>query len=117
MGGKLFAQYLVDVKSRIEVFSEEGTSEGPLALPGVGTVAGLSGREDGDELFYAFTSALQPTTIYRYDLKTRTTAAFDPPPRRLRRRGLRDDPGLLHLEGRHARAHVRDREEGPRPRR
>ena len=80
VGGKLFAQYLVDVKSRIEVFSEEGVSEGPLTLPGVGTAAGLSGREDGDELFYAFTSALQPTTIYRYDLKTRTTAAFDPPP-------------------------------------
>ena len=80
VGGKLFAQYLVDVKSEVEVFSLEGKSEGKLALPGVGTVAGLSGREDGDELFYAFTSFLGPTTVYRYDIKASATAPFEPPP-------------------------------------
>ena len=67
VGGKLFAQYLVDVKSEVLTFSLEGKGEGRLALPGAGTVAGLSGREDGNELFYAFTSFLGPTTVYRYD--------------------------------------------------
>ncbi|HEY6546750.1 MAG TPA: prolyl oligopeptidase family serine peptidase, partial [Vicinamibacteria bacterium] len=80
VGGRLIVQYLADVKSRLEVFTEDGKSEGSIALPGVGTATGLSGREDGDELFYAFTSVLQPTTIYRHDLKTKATVAFDPPP-------------------------------------
>jgi len=80
VGSKLFAQYLVDVKSQVEVFSLEGKNKGTLALPGVGTVAGLSGREDGDELFYAFTSFLGPTTVYRYDIKAGTTTPFEPPP-------------------------------------
>jgi prolyl oligopeptidase len=80
VGGRLFARYLVDVKSRLERLTIEGRSEGAVSLPGVGTVAGLSGREDGDELFFAFTSFLAPTTVYRYDVKTGSTAPFEPPP-------------------------------------
>ena len=80
VGGRLFAQYLVDVKSEVEMFTADGKSQGKLALPGVGTVAGLSGREDGDELFYAFTTFLGPTTVYRYDIPKGATAAFEPPP-------------------------------------
>ena len=68
-GGKIVAGYLVDVTSRVEVYSLDGAKEGELALPGVGTARGLSGREDGDELFYQFTSQLTPATVYRYDLK------------------------------------------------
>jgi prolyl oligopeptidase len=80
VGGKLFAQYLVDVKSQVEQFSLEGVSEGTLSLPGLGTASGLTGRADGDELFYAFTSFLSPTTVHRYDVKTRTQAPFEAPP-------------------------------------
>ena len=60
VGGRLFVQYLVDVKSRLEQSSPRAGREGSLPLPGVGTATGLSGREDGDELFYAFTSFLLP---------------------------------------------------------
>jgi prolyl oligopeptidase len=80
VGGKLFAEYLVDVKSRIDVFSLEGAPEGQIALPSVGTVSGLSGKEDGDALFYGFTSPLYPSTVFRYDVKAKTQAPFEPPP-------------------------------------
>ena len=70
----------MDVKSRIDVYSLDGAKEGELALPGVGTARGLSGREDGDELFYQFTSQLQPATVYRYDVRAKTQAPFEPPP-------------------------------------
>jgi len=79
-GGKIFAHYLVDVKSRIDVYSLEGTREGEVPLPGLGTAASLSGREDGDELFYAFTSQLAPATVFRYDVRAKTQTAFDPSP-------------------------------------
>jgi prolyl oligopeptidase len=85
VGGKLIASYLVDVKSELRRYALDGKSDGVVALPGIGSVAGTSGAADDDELFYAFTSFATPTTIYRYDLKTGTAApwaqpkvAFDP---------------------------------------
>ena len=52
---------------------------GELPLPGVGTVTQLSGKQGDYELFYAFTSYLHPTTIYRYDLKARKNEVFSAP--------------------------------------
>lgn len=85
VGGKLVASYLVDVKSELRRYALDGTPDGVVALPGIGSVAGTSGAADDDELFYAFTSFATPTTIYRYDLKTgaatpwaKPKVAFDP---------------------------------------
>ena len=52
---------------------------GELLLPGIGTVGELNGRQDDDELFYSFTSFLYPTTIYRFDLKSRRNELFRAP--------------------------------------
>jgi prolyl oligopeptidase len=79
-GGRIFAGYLVDVKSRVDVYSLDGVRECELALPGVGTAASFAGREDGDELFYQFSSQLMPATVYRYDVRAKTQAPFEPPP-------------------------------------
>ncbi len=49
---------------------------GELPLPGVGTVSQISGRQGDDELFYAFTSYLNPPTLFRYDLKNRRNEVF-----------------------------------------
>ena len=63
------------------------TPRGELPLPGIGTVGDIHGRQGDDELFYSFTSFLYPTTIYRFDLKSRKNevfrapkVAFDPTP-------------------------------------
>ena len=55
------------------------TPRGELPLPGVGTVNQINGKQGDDELFYSFTSFLNPATIYRYDLKTRRNAVFREP--------------------------------------
>lgn len=85
VGGKLIASYLVDVKSELRRYTLDGKPDGIVALPGIGSVAGTSGAEDDNELFYAFTSFATPTTIYRYDLATgaavpwaKPKVAFDP---------------------------------------
>jgi len=78
--GRVFAGYLEDVKSKVEIYTLDGSREGELPLPGVASVAEMNGREDGDELFYVLTSPLQPDTVFRYDAKTKATAPFDPPP-------------------------------------
>jgi len=52
---------------------------GELPLPGIGTVGEIHGRQGDDEMFYSFTSFLYPTTVYRYDLKTRRSDVFRAP--------------------------------------
>jgi prolyl oligopeptidase len=79
IGGRIVAGYLVDVQSRVRLFSPEGAAVGELDLPGTGVLAGLSGREDTPTIYYAFTSPLQPATVYRYDIPSRRSAPFEPP--------------------------------------
>ena len=78
-GGRVITQTLEDVKSRLRVFSSDGKMIGNVALPGIGTVGGLSARNDTPELFYSFSSFLIPSTVYRYDFKTGKSASFQPP--------------------------------------
>ena len=76
VGGKIAAHYLVDVKSEVDLFSVEGKRLGSLPLPGIGSVQGLSGRNDTPEIFYSFTSVLIPPTVFRYDLAASKNAPF-----------------------------------------
>ncbi|MDD5544099.1 MAG: prolyl oligopeptidase family serine peptidase [Acidobacteriia bacterium] len=78
-GRNVVVQYLVDAKSELKIFGEDGASKGSVALPGIGSVAGLSGRNDTPELFYGFTSFLYPSTVYRYDFNTNKTGEFAKP--------------------------------------
>lgn len=79
IGGRIVAQYLVDVQSRLTLFGLDGAPQGDIALPGVGTVAGLSGREDAPDIWYGFSAPLTPSTVYRYDPDTRQSQAFEAP--------------------------------------
>jgi len=67
-GGKIFVNYLKDVKSQVFIFEPDGTRVGEISFPTIGTVGGLSGNWDSDEVFFIFTSYHIPTTIYRYDV-------------------------------------------------
>jgi prolyl oligopeptidase len=80
VGGRIVCGYLVDVESRLSLFDLDGRPEGTIDLPAAGTVAGVSGREDTPEIFYAFTSPLSPSTVFRYDPATRTSTAFEAAP-------------------------------------
>ncbi|HVJ27135.1 MAG TPA: prolyl oligopeptidase family serine peptidase, partial [Vicinamibacterales bacterium] len=76
-GGRLFVEYLVDVKSRLASFDFSGREIGDVPLPAVGSLSGLSGRESSSLLFFAFTSHLYPTTVFSYDVRTGETTPFE----------------------------------------
>jgi prolyl oligopeptidase len=78
-GGRIAVQRLRDVKGALTLYAPDGRTLGDVALPGIGTVGGLSGRTDTPELFYAFTSYLVPQTVYRYDFATGQSTPFHPP--------------------------------------
>ena len=46
-------------------------------MPGVASVAGMSGRAHGADLFYDVSSPLVAPMVFRYDIAARTTSAFD----------------------------------------
>jgi prolyl oligopeptidase len=76
-GGRVAVQYLVDVKSEVKLFDLTGRETETIALPGVGSVFGLSGRYDTPELFYSYTSPLYATTVFRYDRLTKQSTPFE----------------------------------------
>jgi prolyl oligopeptidase len=79
-GDRLVVHTLADVKSRLRVYSLDGRPAGEVALPGIGAVGwplGASPRKP--ELFYSFTSFLEPATVYRYDPASGTNTPFRPP--------------------------------------
>jgi prolyl oligopeptidase len=79
VGGRLVVQYLADAKSQVRFYGFDGKPMGELELPGIGTIAGLSGRNDAPELFYGFTSFLYPTTVFHYDFATSKSTVFQRP--------------------------------------
>jgi prolyl oligopeptidase len=68
----LAVQYLTDAHSEIRLFDTQGKPKGDVALPTIGAVGGLSGRQDLSDMFFSFTSFLYPTSIYRYDTRSGT---------------------------------------------
>ncbi|MFL5639702.1 MAG: hypothetical protein ACJ78M_10015, partial [Gemmatimonadaceae bacterium] len=67
------------LRERGQVLGGGFTFRGELPLPGIGSVGEIHGRQGDDELFYSFTSFLYPTTVYRYDLKSRRNEVFRSP--------------------------------------
>lgn len=74
--GKLLVNYLKNVASSVRVFDANGKAAGEIKFPALGTVGGVSGRWDGPQVFFTYTSFAIPTTIYTYDTKTRKRAEW-----------------------------------------
>ncbi len=78
-GGKLFLNYLENISSHIYIVNSDGTPEGEVNLPGIGSVSGFDGNMDDKELFYTFSSYTYPPTIFRYDIATEKSSVFKSP--------------------------------------
>jgi prolyl oligopeptidase len=74
---RLVVLTLHDVQSRLAAYALDGRSLGPVPLPGLGSVSGLSGKEGDPELFYGFSSFLTPPSIVRRNLDTGVEAVFE----------------------------------------
>lgn len=67
-GGKIFADYTVDVKSLIKQFDQSGKYERDVELPGIGSAGWGGARKNEMDIYYSFTSFLYPTTIFKYNI-------------------------------------------------
>ena len=76
--GKMIVVYDKDAANHAYVYDLNGKMLQEIALPTFGEV-GFSCRYDEPEIYYAFTSFVYPTTIFKYDLRTNTSTVFRAP--------------------------------------
>jgi len=73
VGERFVAVYLKDAHSAVKLFKRDGSADGEIALPGLGTAAGFTGKRKDRETFYSFASFTTPTEIFRYDFDKRAS--------------------------------------------
>jgi prolyl oligopeptidase len=78
-GGKIFANYMVDVKTQIKQYDLHGKFEREVHLPGIGTVNNFTAKQDEKEVYFAFASFTVPSTIFRYNIETGESALYEKP--------------------------------------
>ena len=76
--GKMIVTYDKDAANHAYVYDLEGNQLQEITLPTYGQV-GFSSRYDEPEVYYAFTSFVYPTTIFKYDIESNTSEVFRAP--------------------------------------
>jgi len=79
VGGRFIGTYLHHAAHEVRFFRLDGTPDGELILPDIGTVFGFSGKVDDPETFYKFTGFTTPGTVYRLNVDNREVSVFRAP--------------------------------------
>jgi len=72
-------RYLHDAYSQLRLFALDGKPAGNVPLPTLGSIVQVTGEPNDTEMFYAFTSFLYPTTIFRHDFTSGKSTVFKAP--------------------------------------
>jgi len=78
-GGKLFASYMENAKSKLEIISPEGNYEGNVELPEICSINEFKGTYVGETAFFSYSSFNSPGTVFQYNVKTRKSEPFFSP--------------------------------------
>jgi prolyl oligopeptidase len=79
VGDRLIVSYMQDAKTEVERYRLDGTPDGVVELPSVGSTGAFCGRPGDDEAFFVFTSHDTPTRIYRYDVASNSKTVWAQP--------------------------------------
>jgi prolyl oligopeptidase len=78
-GGRIIATYIQDAKNEAYVYALDGTLLHQVALPGIGSLGGFSGKMKDNTAFYSFTSFNYPTTTFKYNIEENISELFYTP--------------------------------------
>ncbi|MBX3536660.1 MAG: S9 family peptidase [Chelatococcus sp.] len=79
VGDRLVVSYMLDAKTQVERYTLDGTPDGSIELPGIGSAGAFYGRPGDNEAFFVFTSHDAPTSIYRYDVAANASSVWAEP--------------------------------------
>ena len=77
--GYFFAEYMIDAISKVYQYDMKGKLVREIALPGVGSSSGFSGKIKDKTIYYSFTNYTTPSSIYVYDPSDGTSKLFKKP--------------------------------------
>jgi len=77
--GYFFAEYMIDAISKVFQYSEKGKLIREIALPGLGSSSGFSGKLKDKTLYFSFTNYTTPSSIYLYDPSNGSFELFKKP--------------------------------------
>lgn len=75
-GGKIFAQYLENVKPRVIQFNLQGQQEREIEFETIGALSGVSGSWSSPVAFYRFASFALPSSLYTFNVGSGKTDVF-----------------------------------------
>ncbi|MGC0054741.1 prolyl oligopeptidase family serine peptidase [Brucella pituitosa] len=79
LGERLLTTYLVDATTEVRRFAMDGTPDGVVELPGVGSAGGFQGNEEDNEAFFVFSSFDTPISVFRYDVSANHSEVWAEP--------------------------------------
>ena len=71
---RLFVRTLENIRSVLREYQFDGSLQGEIPLPSLGTLSGVTGEEEGNEIFFGFTSFVIPHNVYRLELGSSTVS-------------------------------------------
>ena len=72
----LVALYLHNASDTLRLFDLSGAPAGAVELPAIGSITGIQGEPSDTDMFFGFTSFVQPSANYRYDFTARQIEPF-----------------------------------------
>ncbi len=75
-GGYFFCSYLKDAVSKVYQFDKTGKQIREIQLPGLGSADGFGAKKGEKELYYVFTSYVNPPTIFKLNIEGGNTEIF-----------------------------------------
>ena len=77
--GYFFAEYMIDAISKVYQYDMKGKLVREIALPGVGSSSGFSGKLKDKTLYFSFTNYTTPSSIYLFDPSKGSSKLFKQP--------------------------------------
>lgn len=78
-GGYFFAQYMQDAIDIVIQLDTKGNKIRNIELPGKGSVAGFSGKQEDTTLYYTYSNYVTPSTIFEYNIETGKSMLYKTP--------------------------------------
>lgn len=78
-GGKIIASFIKDAYNMATVYELDGSLLHEVAVPGIGSIGGFSGKMKDNTAFYSFTSFNYPTTTFKYNIAENISEIFYTP--------------------------------------
>jgi prolyl oligopeptidase len=90
-GDVLVSEYMQNAASKAFIYDLGGKFLHEMNLPGIGTLAGFSGKKGDNVAFYGYTSFTFPNTIFKYDVAQNKSDVYNRPE-------IDFDPGLYEVK-------------------